>query len=139
MTYPDGQFVDDETYFERNPDDPRKEAFMKDREYRLVEGRTLPKDGRDVIRWKNGPDAVFPDVGVAFRCPCGERIVCIDPANHRIDFDADGRLTLDPSIGSHKSGDPERPDYRPPNWCHFWLKNGVARMTDDAKCPGGSR
>ena len=75
--------------------------------------------------------AVVPwDEGVVFRCPCDERQVYVASPPHTISFGADGALTLDGSVGMRAHGDHER------NWCHFWIKGGVAEMCADAGCLG---
>ena len=82
----------------------------------------------EVVNWQVRPGVV----GVAMRCPCGERLMAASPEKHVIEFDGAGLLTLDPSCGY--AADNEHPE----NWCHFWLKGGQVKMVSDAKCPGGT-
>ena len=90
--------------------------------YRKVTSSVLKSGTHDVIKWQNG---------VAFKCPCeSERTVVISEKVHRISFDPDGVLTLNPSVAYHAS------ETRPQNWCHFWLKEGDVKMCGDAQCPG---
>ena len=70
--------------------------------------------------------------GVHFNCPCGLQRRYASSAIHTITFDDEGLLTLDPSCGYRANSE------HPANWCHFWLRAGVAEMVADAKCPGGS-
>lgn len=100
--------------------------------YHAIEGKIidLDDDPGGVVTWQFRPE----EVGVAFRCPCGGRLVAITPQNHAIEFDDEGLLTLEPSCGAH----PEPELGRPENWCHFWIKGGQVEMAGDSKCPGGS-
>ncbi len=79
---------------------------------------------------KSGPVLAW-DRTVIFLCPCGEREVAVTQPPHEIKFDKEGRLSLDGSVGSRAKGK------RPPNWCHFYVKNGAPRMCEDAQCSGG--
>jgi len=95
-------------------------------------------------RYRQGDETVFTRTshhvlldrdprGVHFRCPCGHRPVYVTEPPHTITFDADKVLTLDGSVGSRASlhiSDGQ------PNWCHFWIKEGLAEMASDARCPG---
>ena len=76
---------------------------------------------REVMDWQNG---------IVFFCPCDERRVYITSPPHTVTFDAAGVLTLDPSIGYREN------ERHPQNWCHFFLKDGVATMCADTQCPG---
>ena len=91
--------------------------------YRRAPGTILHYGPREVL--------VF-GAGVYFHCPCGERRIFVASPPHTITFDDGGVLTLDPSCGYAKTTE------HPANWCHFWLKAGVAEMVADAQCPGGS-
>ena len=72
------------------------------------------------------------DTAVIFLCPCGEREVYCTSPPHGIQWDEQGRLTLEGSVGSRPKGD------KPGNWCHFYLMAGKVEMCGDAQCPGGS-
>ena len=91
---------------------------------------TLEKD------WNvNRPGAVYifvGDDGATFRCPCGKRQVLIKQPPHHVSFDKEGVITIDGSMGYHKTME------RPENWCHFSIENGLAEMHEDALCPGAS-
>ena len=91
--------------------------------YRRAPGNFLHAGTRDVI---------VAGAGVYFHCPCGERRIYAASPPHTITFDDEGVLTLDPSCGYVKTTE------HPANWCHFWLKAGVAEMVADAQCPGSS-
>ena len=91
--------------------------------YHRETGTTLQRGSREVVEC---------DQGVCFWCPCGEREVYVSSPPHTITFDEEGVLTLDGSCGYHAT------DVHPANWCHFWLKDGEAKMVSDAKCPGSS-
>ena len=88
------------------------------------------KDGTlysgQVIPWANG---------VVFKCPCVERDVYVASPPHEISFDNEGRLTLDGSVGSRE----DKSRNRATNWCHFWIKNGIAKIAEDSQCPGKQR
>ena len=81
---------------------------------------------------------------IVFLCPCGGREVYVTSPPHQITFDEEGKLTLDGSVGSRPLSGPH--EHRmvhgvslhdlPANWCHISIKGGVAKMYDDAKCPG---
>ena len=91
---------------------------------RRQEGTVLAKEPGGVVPWRNG---------VTFRCPCGKRLVHIAlPPHKTAEFDANGLLTVDPSIGSKPNPHRDRPE----NWCHFWVKAGEVEMASDAQCPG---
>lgn len=83
-----------------------------------------------------GPVLWFPHIpSIEFLCPCGERVVYVTSPPHTIEFSEDELLTLDGSVGSR-----ERPDLgRPPNWCHFFVRNGVPDICGDALCPGNRK
>ncbi len=88
--------------------------------------RPLTESG-PVLAWDdyNGGGAVI------FLCPCGKREVYVTTQKgHGIEFDADGRLTINGSIGGAGR-------WKGENLCHFWMKGGEIEMCDDAKCPGG--
>ena len=91
--------------------------------YVLAEEKDLGKVEGAVVPWSKG---------VIFECPCRERHTYIGSPPHTIEFDAEGILTIGPSIGSKP--DPSRD--RKPNWCHFHIKGGVPEMCGDAECPG---
>ena len=94
---------------------------------------------------KKGSRAVVPwNEGIVFRCPCDERQIYVASPPHKIEFDDEGLLTLDGSVGSRKqlrlpSEDMDSEDWkhRAKNWCHFWIKGGVLEMCSGTKCPGG--
>ena len=87
---------------------------------------------RNVLFWVN--EGVGEEIH--FRCPCGERMVYVTSPPHTISFDDEGLLTLVGSVGSRASL--HLSDGKP-NWCHFWLKNGIPKMCFDTRCPGGSK
>ena len=65
-----------------------------------------------------------------FCCPCGEREVYVtSPPHSKIEFDADGLLTIEASIARKR-----RTDDTPA--CHFWIKNGEVEMCADSTCSG---
>ena len=98
---------------------------MDGRKYRSGTRKEFDKPGTHIVlEWGDG---------VVFQCPCkGRRHIYISKNIHTITFDADGILTLDPSCGYRENKDLGREK----NWCHFYLKDGVIEMCDDAECPG---
>jgi len=69
---------------------------------------------------------------ILFRCPCGDRAVYVVEPPHGIQFDDQGRLTIEGSCG-YKA----RPSKgRPANWCHFFIRGGEYEMCSDTQCPG---
>ena len=85
-----------------------------------------PLEPGPVLFWDEGDHT-----SVHFTCPCGDREVYVMSPPHTIEFDAEGRLALDGSVGG--SG-----RWKGDNLCHFLLKGGEVEMCDDAKCPGGT-
>ena len=83
-----------------------------------------------VVDWTGGER----HKAVIFGCPCGEREVYVtSPPHSRIDFDAEGRLTIEASCGYRAKGD------RPQNWCHFFMTRGRVEMCGDSQCPGAAK
>ena len=72
--------------------------------------------------------------GIVYMCPCDNEQRYITSPPHTISFDADGILTLIPSIGYKARQNLDRPQ----NWCHFFIKDGVVEMCSDAQCPGAN-
>ena len=96
--------------------------------YRRIEGRVLP-EGCGVLHWQeNGGEAVH------FRCPCDKRYVYVTSPPHSIEFSEDGTLA---SVGGSCGSKANERKGRPSNWCHFTITDGLAKMYEDAKCPGG--
>ena len=95
---------------------------MRDK-YHKVEVDRYGPGSLEVMDWQNG---------IVFFCPCDGRRVYITSPPHTVLFDAEGVLTLEPSIGSHEN------ESHPQNWCHFWLKDGKVEMCADTKCPGAN-
>lgn len=112
-----------------------------DRYYRRSDSAMLEVGSRKAFFWRNEGAGVDE---VHFRCPCGHRTVSVhSPPHELIAFDADGKLTIKPSIGSRegwywKSLDPEcrEREHWPGNACHFYIRGGVPEMCGDATCPG---
>ena len=117
---------------------------MTEKRYRRKadpEDSSLPKGDREVIFWKGAVAGVGPgrwDTEAHFRCPCDERTVFITSPPHTIEFDDDGILNIEPSIGFKGVPDPDNPgEWKvPPNWCHFFIKQGVPDICVDSQCPG---
>lgn len=97
--------------------------------------RRAPSNAMERPLTEAGPVLAWDDYGkggaVIFLCPCGDREVYVTSPPHSIEFDDDGRLTLDGSVGG--SG-----RWRGENLCHFLLKAGEVEICGDAKCPGGA-
>ena len=70
---------------------------------------------------------------IAFQCPCGLRTIYVYSPPYGIEFDGDGLLTLEGSVGFRASG--QYPD----NWCHLDITGGKASIYDDATCPGSGQ
>ncbi len=88
---------------------------------RTEEKRTGPlTPGLVYVFGQSGKNAVF-------KCPCGKREICL--TDHTISFDADGLLTVEPSIGSS--------DWATKNFgkCHLQITAGKARKYADTECP----
>ena len=98
----------------------------------MTEYRRAPSNEMERPLTEAGPVLAW-DGAVIFLCPCGAREVYVTSPPHTIEFDDEGRLTLNGSVGSR-----EREDL-PANWCHFWMKGGAAEMCDDAQCPGAAQ
>ena len=86
----------------------------------MAEYRRAPTTDMERPLAEPGPVLAW-DQAVIFLCPCGEREIYITSPPHEIEFDEEGRLTLNGSVGSREKGD------RPANWCHFRMRNGECR------------
>ena len=107
-------------------------------EYRLVEGQRIGSEPGPVVQLEASRE--FPDIGggLAFRCPCGYRLIIVRKPPHKlIEFDGEGRPTIRDSIGAW----PAPPEWPDKNWCHGWMTAGRFTLEGDAICPGagGSR
>ena len=100
---------------------------MNPNKYAVSKKVTLAKDGRWVYKHSN------QNLGITFRCPCGEFMVNLQSPPHKIEFDSEGVLSVDNSIGSKKTNN------KPENWCHFYIEDGVPKMASDAQCPGANK
>ena len=98
--------------------------------YRKIEGSVLEVQSLDVLHW-----GVPTDEAVQFWCPCGERLVYVTSSPHKITFREDGVLE---SLGGSCGYKANPKKGRPENWCHFTIKNGVAKMHGDSGCPGAA-
>jgi len=85
-----------------------------------------------------GPVLAWPEdklTDAVLFCPCGEREVYL--ANHKLAFDANDRLTVEPSILNEEwlfldeDGEYSKRVAR----CHFFIRDGVAEMCEDSTCP----
>lgn len=88
-----------------------------------------PLEPGPVLHW---PETEKGKESVICSCPCGETEYWI--ARHNISFDAEGKLTIDPSIlkEGYVLRTVENYNYR----CHSFIRNGKFEMVGDSTCPG---
>ena len=111
---------------------------MSELVYRRRPG-TVRRERGDVIAVLDGCETTSrqPD-HVTFRCPCGERMVSVRrPPHSRIEFDEDGRLTVEGSIANRAGALLNNHGlWLDAGACHFHVTAGRAVMCDDVTCPG---
>lgn len=90
--------------------------------YRLSAERDLTPPGAVV--------EIEPNAWYTLICPCRQRLIGIRQPPHKIQFDADGAMTVWNSLGSPASV---------PYTCHLYIRGGRPEFGKDANCPGSSQ